>query len=517
MRMILLGTVLAASLGVVSRAWSQTDAAVAADAPILLGDAPQLFLDDYVIAKTENLKRQIQSPVRHARNPLIVQDRPWEQRMLSVYGTVLHDESSGRFRCWYLASESDGGIPDTPEAPGTAEYFQCYAESDDGVTWRKPNIAGHPYGRHREHNIVVPRAHGLCVLSTPDDPDPQRRYKALGGNVLGFSPDGLDWSMDTAAAKSWAAAVGKNDTGSCVVRWRGEYLAFVRYQAPERSVRDAAGITWQGVMRAVGLCVSSDFDTWTPKQSVFKADQQDGYPWTQPYGLCVTPYGDVLIGLAPMLHLARETANNSYGTMDVQMVVSRDGRAWRRVADRAAFMEDAAESPEGSEKRRWDAHVYPSTTMFVWNDTAYLYYTGTNLLHGERRKTPSIPVKYGIGLATLPADRFVALRPEPAGAEGMLETRPFRCRAKSLLVNAEVNVRVSPSDQQVEVCDAAGNVLPGFARQDSRLKVRDPLRYEVEWHSSGSAQSLGAAVQSQPAIVLRFYLRGGLLFAFRLA
>ena len=54
---------------------------------------------------------------------------------------------------------------------------------------------------------------------------------------------------------------------------------------------------------------------------VFKADEKDGYPWTQAYGLCVTPYGDVLIALVPMVHLKPEEANNSYGTMDVQMAV----------------------------------------------------------------------------------------------------------------------------------------------------------------------------------------------------
>lgn len=507
MRAILLSLAVIACLSSSAKARAQT---ATRDAPIVLTDTPQLFLDDSLVAKTQNLRRELQTPTRHARNPLIVQDRPWEQRMLSVYGTVLRDPHTGKFRCWYLASQSDAGIPDTPEAPGTAEYIQCYAESDDGIAWRKPNIARNAFGQYLEHNIVLPKAHGFCVLHMPDDPDPKRQYRGLGGNVLGYSADGVDWSMATDGAANRAAAVRKNDTSSCVVRWRGEYLAFVRYQEPEQSFTDAAGIPWQGVMRGVGLCASRDFNTWTPKQSVFKADLQDGYPWTQPYGLCVTPYGDVLIGLLPMLHLAREPGNNSFGTMDVQMVVSRDGRQWHRVADRASFMRETDVAAAGIE-RPWDANVYPSTTMLVHNDTVYIYYTGKNFLHGETRRNTGLRPTHGIGLATLPADRFVALRPEPADSKGLLETRPFRSNGKALLVNA----RAAADDLQVVVCDDAGNALPGFERNHCRLTVRDPLRYEVTWVSDGDGHSLADALRTQPAIALRFLLRSGELYSFQ--
>lgn len=508
MHPVLLGTLAAVLLGGEP---PRNPPTASREIPTLAPGSPQLFLDDFLIARTQCLKRQLETPVRHPRNPLIVQDRPWEARMLSVYGTVLVDSRGDRFRCWYLASPSDAGIPDTPEAPGTAEYIQCYAESDDGVSWRKPNVTGRAYGPYRAHNIVLARAHGFCVLQTPEDPDAGRHYRGLGGNVLGFSPDGIHWSINTPAAASWAAAVGKNDTSSCVVRWQGQYLAYVRYQEPERTVQDSAtGIAWQGVMRGVGLSSSSDFNHWTAKESVFKADLRDGYPWAQPYGLCVTPYGDVLIGLVPMLHLAPGPNNNARGTMDVQMVVSRDGRHWQRVADRASFLDDAQNASQAVRQRPWDAHIFPSTTMFVRDDTVYVYYTGTNLLHGEGRSTPGLKARYGIGLATLPADRFVALRPDPTGSEGLLQTRPFQTRSSRLLVNAQVD----PADLEVELCDAAGNVLPGLGRHLSRLAARDRLRYEVQWESSVATRSLGDALKSQAAICLRFYLRRGALYGF---
>ena len=481
-----------------------------ADSPIAISAHPQLFLDDHLIGESHGLRRELMQPERHPQNPLIVQDRPWEQRMLSVYGSVLFDADASRYRCWYLASESDAGVPDTPEAPGTAEYMQCYAESDDGIHWRKPRFGERPFGRHSAHNIVIPNAHGFCVLHEPNEADPSRRFKGLGGNVLGFSGDGINWSMDTPAAESWKAAVGKNDTGSCVVRWNDEYLAFVRFQEPERSVVDEKrGLEWQGVMRGVGLCVSRDFQTWAPKESVFKADLTDGYPWTQPYGMSVTPYGDVLIGLVPMLRLDPEAANNSLGTIEVQMVVSRDGRNWGRVADRAVFMR-GAETPPGSTASAWDAHVYPSTTMLVKNDTVSVYYTGTNYRHGERRRIPELQATFGIGVSTLRADRFVALQPASADAEGTLETRPLKFAGNTLLINADAE----PGDIAVELCNASGEVIEGFDRAHCTLTPRDELRYEVSWAVDGSRRTIADAVNEDGAR-LRFVVNRGSLYAFQ--
>ena len=477
---------------------------------VTISDAPQLFLDDYVIAKMSGLRREIRRPRRHPANPMIVQDKPWETRMIEIYGTVLYDPRIRKYRCWYLATESDSGVPDTPEAPGTAEYYQCYAESDDGITWTKPAVGAKAYGRHKKHNIVIRDAHGFCVLSTPDDPDPAKRYRGIGGNTLGFSPDGVVWDIRTRARKNWARAVRKNDTSSCVVFWKGEYLAFVRNQEPERRVMDPkTGIEWRGVQRGVGLCISKDFVHWTPKKSVFKSDKKDNHPWTQPYGICVTPYGDVLIGLVPMLYLVPEKGNNGYGPMDVQMAVSRDGRQWRRVANRSVFIR----CKKRQRPQPWDLLAYPSTTMFVRNDTVHIYYTGINIWHGESRRGKGVPYRRSIGLATLPADRFVALT--PAGdAEGVLVTKSFLPPAGDLLVNAELR---DPGDLSVELLDARGAVLKGFDRRHCRLTPADKLRYRVHWnHGEGVIHSWSDAVRRE-ARALRFILRGRAQFyAFQL-
>ena len=456
----------------------------AQEAPVTIADTPQLWLDDFLIRKMDNLKRVIGKPLKHAANPVIVPEHPWEKRILEIYGTVLYDPAVSRYRCWYLANEFKDGIPDNPEHPRTTEYYTCYAESEDGIRWTKPFVGREPFGRHQQHNVIISGTHGFCVLPTPDDPDPARRYKGAGGASYGYSPDGVVWDIH-----NWRDAIGKNDTSTCVVRWRGEYLAYVRAQVPDPN--------WPAVMRGVGLSTSPDFEEWSPKQTVFTTDAEDGYPWTQPYGISVTPYGDVLVGILWLLHLDHVEGNNSLGHMDTQLVVSRDGRAWNRVAGRQVFL---APTP-GS----WDAgRVFPGTTMILKDDEIRIYYTGVGTRHGESWGP------MGIGLATLPADRFVGMEQVDAKAPGVLETVPLLLEHAHLLVNASCDNK----SLQVELVGLDGTVVPGFGREQCRLIRHDALRHRVVWAEGETTRTLEDAPTGQ-AHALRFIVRDGALYAFQ--
>ncbi|MCC6697195.1 MAG: hypothetical protein IT365_16320 [Candidatus Hydrogenedentes bacterium] len=456
----------------------------AQEGPVTISDSPQLFLDDFPIRKMDNLKRVIEKPTKHPANPLIVPEHPWEKRILEIYGTVLFDPAVSRYRCWYLGNEFKDGVPDNPEHPRMAEYYTCYAESEDGIRWNKPFVGREPFGRHPQHNVIISGTHGFCVLPTPDDPDPARRYKGAGGASFGFSPDGLVWDI-----RNWRDAIGKNDTSTCVVRWRGEYLAYVRAQVQDPQ--------WPGIMRGVGLSTSPDFEHWTPKETVFTTDTEDGYPWTQPYGISVTPYGDVLIGILWLLHLDHVEGNNSLGSMDTQLAVSRDGRAWSRVAERQPFLVPTPGT--------WDAgRVFPGTTMIVKDDEVRIYYTGVGTRHGEGWGS------MGIGFAMLPADRFVGLEQADVQVPGMLETVPLHFAYPDLLVNASCD----RDSLQIEIANPDGTVVNGFGREHCRLLRHDALRYRIVWAEGNATRTLGDLAAAQP-YVLRFIIRGGALYAFQ--
>lgn len=463
---------------------SELLAAQSQEAPVTITDTPQLFLDDFLVRKMDNLTRVIEQPTKHPANPVIVPEHPWEKRILEIYGTVLYDPAVSRFRCWYLANEFKDGVPDNPEYPRTAEYYTCYAESEDGIRWTKPFVGREPFGRHQQHNVIISGTHGFCVLPTPDDLDPGRRYKGAGGASYGFSSDGLVWDI-----RNWRDAIGKNDTSTCVVRWRGEYLAYVRAQVQDPQ--------WPGVMRGVGLSTSTDFEHWTPKETVFTTDAEDGYPWTQPYGISVTPYGDVLIGILWLLHLDHAEGNNSLGSMDTQLIVSRDGRAWRRVAGRQVFLAPAPGA--------WDAgRVFPGTTMIVKDDEIRIYYTGVGTRHGEGWGS------MGIGLATLPADRFVGMEHVDAKTPGVLETIPLHFANDNLLINATCD----KDALHVEILNEDGSPVAAFGRDQCRLIRHDALRYRAVWADGDVTRTFADLPSGQPCI-LRFIVRGGALYAFQ--
>ena len=123
-----------------------------------------------------------------------------------------------------------------------------------------------------------------------------------------------------------------------------------------------------------------------------------------------------------------------------------------------------------------------------------------------------------IGVATLPADRFLALEPQNPARPGVLDTPPVRFEGRDLLVNAEVE----PGDLQVELMDEQGPVvqfqtvpLVGFEREHSKLVRHDDMRYRVVWRSEGSDRTLADALPGRP-LIIRFTVHRGRVFAFQI-
>jgi hypothetical protein len=116
-----------------------------------------------------------------------------------------------------------------------------------------------------------------------------------------------------------------------------------------------------------------------------------------------------------------------------------------------------------------------------------------------------------MGLATLPVDRFVAIRSDGAADGGLIETPLFETPGMTLLVNAETE----HGDLLVEVLGTNGNLLPGFEKDACVLTREDALRHRVAWMVDGKPMSLPPRV-ARTGFALRFILRGGSLYAFQI-
>jgi hypothetical protein len=212
--------------------------------------------------------------------------------------------------------------------------------------------------------------------------------------------------------------------------------------------------------------------------------------------LSVTAYDDQLIGLLWLLHLDRKAGNNSLGDMDVQLIVSRDGRTWNRVADRSVFLKPTPGA--------WDSgRVFPGTTLVRHGDRILIYYTGTNTRHGEAWGEPAI------GIASLPADRFVGFRPDSAEQSGVLETTRLQTDGDELIINADV----VEGQLQVELLDSSGQVISGFSRSDCHIATRDPLRSVVTWGYGTEERHF--CDRPDPFAAIRFRISAGALYAFQ--
>ena len=482
-------------------------ASLAAD-PIVIDSKHQLFLDDHLIASMTNLKRGVHPPQKHAANPLLWPSEPWEPEMATVYGSVIRDDryDGAKFRMWY---KSGMGV--------------AYAESDDGLKWNKPaldlvridgvktNILWRKKSK-TEGPDAFPVFYELFGVHRDDrDPDPSRRYKmgflcidwkhqGPGGDPyhpgqrrglgVATSPDGIYWKL----ANTWATqAIIDGQTHWTWDPARDRYVLYgrTRKQPPEIveawSKYDWFKKWYSG--RAVGRIESADFLNWNVTESaaapvVLTPDLSDP-PGTEIYSMKVFPYEGIYIGLVQVFH-----ATPDESTLDIQLAVSRDGVNFARVAGRATWLPLGA---VGS----WDRFnlSMANNDPVVIGDELRFYYGGRMYRHGPYAGKDKGPERSGIGLATVPRDRFVALAGSFDNPEFV--TKPLLLKGDTLHLNA--NARFG--EITIWINDETGKEVG-----KSEMISRDALDIPVKWKADPSD------ILRKP-VTLRIRLRNAELFS----
>jgi len=453
----------------------------------------QLFLLEDGIERVEGLRRAVHPPRRHPDNPLVRADTPWE-RGCQVYGTALYDEAAKRFRLWYLTGPRDRGlrplVVDGRERPPHTTLV-AYAESRDGVRWRKPLLGLFPYDGDARNNLLPigrDNAEGISVLPDPHDPDPARRWKALfwehgsgGWEVRDGRPfakegptDGI-WVAWSADGLRWSHHPGNpvirrySDTGQNLLwdpRLR-RYVAFGRF----------------GFGRRLARSESEDFLHWSEPRLVLGCDAADG-PRTQIYGAGIDLYEGLYLA---MIWIYREGGD---GKIDTQLAASPDGIRWTRVGDRATWLSLGA---EGS----WeDGMVRSAGRIIRRGEELYVYYCGIDGPHG-RPGHPPVQRRYPvqIGLLTLPRDRFASL--QAGDSPGAVTTRVLPLPPGRLRLNADAS---------------GGEVRMAIEEPSGRLLGRSaPLSGD---HLDAGPRFDGRLPAPGTAVRLRFELRRAALFSY---
>ena len=170
----------------------------------------QTFIDNVVIEGVQDITRRWHNPTRRDGGPLISRDRPWEHVTYfsgSDY-TVLRDPEDGLFKCWYEEFEP---LPERVAGVtmGWVLSRQLYAESEDGIQWRKPELDVYEEDG-RKTNIVLggesKDVHALAVAIDPHAATREERFRGLYMHLIddekgsktgriecAHSPDGIHW------------------------------------------------------------------------------------------------------------------------------------------------------------------------------------------------------------------------------------------------------------------------------------------------------------------------------------
>ena len=200
--------------------------------------------------------------------PWLEADRPWESAG-AVVGTVLQE--GNRYRLWYGCSwsGSDKAVvaPDGRWKLGSdsAGGGICYAESNDGMHWQKPNLGRVDFRGSKENNILSLSGLGGVAGDIFVDPaaPADERYKVAGittlrqynstgrdsGGILGgaVSADGFEWKR--LPEPLWGSYYNNDGSPSIYFDQKlKKYVLYTRQNYPRR--------------RSIARAETTDFRRW---------------------------------------------------------------------------------------------------------------------------------------------------------------------------------------------------------------------------------------------------------------
>jgi hypothetical protein len=446
---------------------------LAALALLPIHGAEQTFFafDDVSIPWRSNVKLTMVQADKYPANPVLTHGPEGAPDFghAIMYGSVLH--IGGKFRMWYL-----GMIQTTIEkgqAPGWWRPM-CYAESDDGITWTKPELGLVDLNGSKKNNICLIQSEPfslsrvndfLTVMHEPDELDPSKRYKCayiahvsfdeVKGGRSGIGPDEKRWGAFICATSadglSWKVvgdhpmnAGGERFEVSGLYRFNGMYYAPGQLISPWIFTPDGREIG-----RAMRLYRSADFEHWD--QTTALGFARPGQLIAQPVkgqqthmGAGIWNRGNVLLGLYGQWQDAPQpppkgAKSHLLGTrIDLGFITSNDGVHWREPVP------DHKMIARGKEDE-WDSLALLQAHAFAnVGEQTFIWYSHWDC-DGEFRNQD-------IGLATLRRDGFGFLSAMKAEVPATCETAFFDAGGNTkLLVNADGPVKIEVLDEKLNV------------------------------------------------------------------
>ena len=495
---------------------------------LMVGDQKQLFVDHRFIESSDGITLRMNPPYQTGE-PLVVVDQPWEAgAKIHVYCSVMKEEGPDevRIRLWYDLYTDQG-------RPGQGFRALCYAESNDGIRFRKPVLGLVEKDGSRENNLVMPTDLSVMTVgggSVARDDNPgtpaEKRYRSWsklytipgtrkGGNAFWYSADGLRWHLEETLPTGLRAA----DTQPS---WFWD-PTIGRYRGYSREVHP----------RMIGYNESDDMTHWENFEIVLLPDARDlaplvdflprrqqsrapekahqvetvfgpGYTVVGPlsldfYGTGVFRYAEAQDAYFAMIPIYYHYRHLHPTTADVQLAVSRDGRNFQRLGERQSFLRLGHAGSFGS---KW---VWGMPRPIRMGNEIWIYYVGTNWDHADRVDPDPGGHRSAVSRAILRLDGFVSADAGYRG--GWLSTPLIRFGGSKLELNLDTS---AGGEALVEIQDPRGRPLPGFALEDADPMNGNHVAFPVSWKGRRDLSSLAGR-----EVRLHIRLRNSKLYAFQ--
>ena len=321
--------------------------------------------------------RAVQGKPKLDADPVVAGSNFIDKSGCSIWGSVIHD--GGRFRMWYQCWPQDWD--------GSNGHLVAYAESDNGIDWRKPELGLVEYGQAgKAHNLTNLGLHSPSVFIDPSAP-PSHRYRAAGcgqskikgvnpavkgnGYYTAHSADGLSWTIDT----EMPVIKGSDTIKSIYHPGRGKaIIAFKRPThlagAVRRSIWTTDFVEGRPANEVMAL-IPDDFDDVVAHT---RACVSGDY-----YAMGMLPAGEATIGFVEhfrhQLPRTDRVHTGVYGVCDVGLAYQHaEGYRWLHPSGRRDFLtHDVYDWCKGG--------YYLSSGPVTVGDEQWLYLTGMRETH----------------------------------------------------------------------------------------------------------------------------------------
>ena len=485
-----------------------------------------LFVDDHHVLYRSGTERVFHPATIHEGNPVVSEDKSWE--MAIGWCSVVYHADTGKYRLYYQAY-AEGRDPRK-----THKCVVCYAESDDGISFAKPELGLFDFNSTRDGkdlikdtNIILLGNDGYgdrysnSVLHEPHEPDPEKRFKMLYTDFspdetgrewpayhAAFSPDGIRWTnapenplLRTAyggrgqqpplqgedvyteqwdraknfTRKTWRIPISLSDAADVFYDpVKKVYAAYGKswLQGP------AGGMAWKhGMARSE----STDFLNWTKPVILATPDDEDDRH-VEFHSTPVFYHKGVYFCLNQIMRARGERVDSKADLMHIELMISRDGLRWERPFRHTPFI-------ASGEQEFSNGGIFTNATPVILKDVIRFYYGAYNsgaVGGGKKLSDPS--QQSGVGFASLPLDRFAGIQSaelsdqstlkKPLKHIGQITTKPVDLTGVSEI---RVNASAVGGSVRVELLDEDGFRVPGFTKAHAIPISSDILDAVVVW------------------------------------